>query len=245
MSVNGSQCHGVACVRYGDMCAAFGSDFSHPGVSCEHGHGFLFPDGPGPKGGSAVGAADSLVVDAGSGGAGTCPVFDPVIIAQGSPRYGQEPTYRSGPPRGIAGEGGNAGVAIMYPCSRAGAYTLALQRCPGAAEWTLHGLWPGGVRGCSDETFATSLIDAGLQEALAAKWPTCRRGQDNAAFWKHEWEEHGTCTGLSQQGYFLRSLELLKIHVGYCANVTRASCHLCLTKDFNPCGGLEVDEDEG
>lgn len=39
-------------------------------------------------------------------------------------------------------------------------------------------------------------------------WPSYL--DDNRRFWQHEWEWHGTCSGLSVREYFERSLTLFR-----------------------------------
>merc|ERR1711904_20983 len=95
---------------------------------------------------------------------------------------------------------------------------------------------------CSEQTFVLSEVEGELQEALEAKWPSCSQKMDSPEFWKHEWEKHGTCTGLAQRSYFERSLELLNANAANCADVTKAECQLCLTSTFKPCGGLQASE---
>jgi hypothetical protein len=280
MGANHSHCHGTACVQVGSWCALLTSDFQVPPGSYKIANnnnpiGNVFAGSPksplfgglyvGPKGGLSVGSGVfDVSVDGtcpvGDGGAGTCPVLIPVQQSTGA--------YKAGSPRAVAGNDGKDGASIFYPCSRKGAYTLALQRCPPVREdpvvgrrlrkdpgvparlreWTLHGLWPAGVSYCSEQPFVLSEIDAELQEALAAKWPSCSgQGEqwtmDNVKFWKYQWEKHGTCTGLAQRSFFVQSLELLTATAANCANVTKAECRLCLTSAFRLCGGLQASDD--
>lgn len=62
---------------------------------------------------------------------------------------------------------------------------------------------------CSDSTFNSSKIED-FQYTLEQEWPMYRvRGGDE--FWKHEYEEHGTCataTFADEEEYFLGVLDL-------------------------------------
>jgi ribonuclease T2 len=66
--------------------------------------------------------------------------------------------------------------------------------------FVLHGLWPQNNQGypsnCSLEKFPTS---------LKAQFPGL---YPNDALYAHEWEKHGTCTGLTPQGYLALASQL-------------------------------------
>ena len=67
-------------------------------------------------------------------------------------------------------------------------------------DFVLHGLWPQYDRGypsyCSTET---------MPEDLKGKFPGL---YPNDALYDHEWKKHGTCTGLTPEGYMFWSQEL-------------------------------------
>lgn len=69
----------------------------------------------------------------------------------------------------------------------------------GITEWTIHGLWPtvgkehAPVFCNSSWPFDESLVED-LRPLLEQQWPSFDRDYDNPAFWKHEWEKHGTCS---------------------------------------------------
>ncbi|XP_010937157.1 extracellular ribonuclease LE [Elaeis guineensis] len=87
-----------------------------------------------------------------------------------------------------------------------------------AADFGIHGLWPNNNDGsypsnCDpDSPYDQSKI-RDLIPTMQAKWPTlaCPSG-DGSAFWKHEWEKHGTCSEsiLNQHSYFNTTLNLKK-----------------------------------
>jgi ribonuclease T2 len=59
--------------------------------------------------------------------------------------------------------------------------------------FVLHGLWPQYDRGwpanCTNEAF-----DPSMRQKFPGLYPS-------AKLYEHEWEKHGTCSGLSQEGY--------------------------------------------
>lgn len=76
-------------------------------------------------------------------------------------------------------------------------------------DFTIHGLWPNYYKGypeeCTREEFDEDQIDS-LIPQLEIVWPSYMGS--NEAFWTHEWEKHGTCTGKSQYKYFRNVLRL-------------------------------------
>lgn len=88
----------------------------------------------------------------------------------------------------------------------------------GISKWTIHGLWPTvGTEHlpvyCNKSwPFDEESIED-LKPELVLQWPSYSTPDDYAAFWKHEWEKHGTCaTSLSflssEHKYFEVSLSL-------------------------------------
>ncbi|CAE7563300.1 unnamed protein product [Symbiodinium natans] len=98
-------------------------------VNCE---GTRWPVVP-TAGQGSVGVGLTAQTRSGWGGTGSCPQIQP----------GSKVELRS-----MGGEDGHNGSVILRRCKREGAYTLALQRCQGSDTWTVHGLWPRGVRNC-------------------------------------------------------------------------------------------------
>ena len=81
-------------------------------------------------------------------------------------------------------------------------------------DFTIHGLWPDYNDGsypsfCTKTKFNPSKVDDLLPE-LKAEWPTyAAKGGD--AFWKHEYEKHGTCSTATfpdEHQYFAGVLDL-------------------------------------
>mmetsp|Transcript_5634 Transcript_5634/g.12821 ORF Transcript_5634/g.12821 Transcript_5634/m.12821 type:complete len:297 (+) Transcript_5634:165-1055(+) len=83
-------------------------------------------------------------------------------------------------------------------------------------QLTIHGLWPNRNDGtwpstCSQEQLDTSLLQ-NLSNDFEKKWPNIKASSTSPAhqaFWSHEWQKHGTCSGLTQHDYFATALDLL------------------------------------
>ena len=92
-------------------------------------------------------------------------------------------------------------------------YYLALIRTKDKEfPYSIHGLWPQeGVHAwhaCpKNHTFDTERLRVLLPQ-LHEHWHSSR-GEDED-FWKHEWEKHGSCTGLTEVEYFQKTLECFK-----------------------------------
>jgi ribonuclease T2 len=67
------------------------------------------------------------------------------------------------------------------------------EQCSRQYGFVLHGLWPQYQRGypadCSSERF-----DERMQQQFAGLYPSRK-------LYRHEWEKHGTCSGLTQQQF--------------------------------------------
>lgn len=88
----------------------------------------------------------------------------------------------------------------------------------GISKWTIHGLWPtigtehAPVYCNKSWPFDEESIED-LKQKLLLQWPSYETPGDDAGFWKHEWEKHGTCaTNLpflnSEHKYFQVCLSL-------------------------------------
>ena len=75
--------------------------------------------------------------------------------------------------------------------------------------WNIHGLWPSdgnrSLQYCSDAPFNTSLISS-LQSELLQYWNGLYASDDT--FHAHEWQKHGTCSGLNEEEYFSTVLQV-------------------------------------
>jgi hypothetical protein len=99
-------------------------------------------------------------------------------------------------------------AVLVVPLALALDWTLGMQLCPEADEWTLHGLWPNNDD-CSGPTFDHSAISS-IESELEAKWPSCypSHGGGDETFWQHEWQKHGTCSGMNELNFFTTALAL-------------------------------------
>ena len=80
-------------------------------------------------------------------------------------------------------------------------------------NFTIHGLWPNFKNSsssydgyCTNEPFDIEVIKKIGIDKMNTYWPST--DGPNEEFWKHEWEKHGTCSGLSQIDYFNTILNL-------------------------------------
>ncbi|BBN01580.1 ribonuclease T2 [Marchantia polymorpha subsp. ruderalis] len=85
-----------------------------------------------------------------------------------------------------------------------------------AANFSIHGLWPEFLDGTwpqdcdTSQTFDLEQV-RDLVPELNKYWGTLTcPSSDSTKFWKHEWEKHGTCTGLTQHEFFSKTLALMK-----------------------------------
>ncbi|XP_078350267.1 ribonuclease Oy-like isoform X2 [Oculina patagonica] len=87
----------------------------------------------------------------------------------------------------------------------------------GITKWTIHGLWPTVGEEhkpvfCNHSWPFNEDVIEDLKPKLEHQWPSLD-SHDEAGFWKHEWEKHGTCsTNLSyldsEHKYFEVTLSL-------------------------------------
>ena len=123
-----------------------------------------------------------------------------------------------------------AGKVEDQTCGRGGeCYDMRLQNVKGCTDgWALHGLWPQWSESCSREKFDYNEI-SDLADELKKYWPSCRGSSEE--FWGHEWEKHGTCSGMSQHDYFSTALKLVQEYRNECESGD--SCNVCFTKDLS------------
>ena len=105
---------------------------------------------------------------------------------------------------------------------------LALQQCSASKQFTIHGLWPIENTCCDGPSFSLQAISS-LRSALLRDWPSCFGLMTDEELWEHEWDKHGTCTGLSQFEYFQKTLNLRQQFYSEC---TVSSCRICLSPEF-------------
>jgi ribonuclease T2 len=61
--------------------------------------------------------------------------------------------------------------------------------------FVVHGLWPQYERRFPEACAAPSPVDSAIVDRMLPLMPTTRLIQ-------HEWDQHGTCSGLAQPAYF-------------------------------------------
>ena len=77
-------------------------------------------------------------------------------------------------------------------------------RSGGRQGFVLHGLWPQAENGQSPMACsAAGPVDASLLDSMLQYFPS--RG-----LIQHEWQEHGTCSGLSAEDYFHQAVQAFK-----------------------------------
>ena len=83
-------------------------------------------------------------------------------------------------------------------------------------NFTVHGLWPqydttGYPSYCSTESFDPDVpLEIGW-DTMITYYPDVKYAEsdpDYDSFWEHEWDKHGTCSGLSQYDYFQQAILL-------------------------------------
>ena len=106
---------------------------------------------------------------------------------------------------------------------------LALQKCQGSSDWTLHGLWPEWGQNCGSEEFDESQISS-IEGDMEKYWLSCPEYSDtNLEFWDHEWSKHGTCTSDVQKTFFSDGLAARSKFLSKCDSASGTSCEMCLT----------------
>ncbi|KAB1212649.1 Intracellular ribonuclease LX [Morella rubra] len=58
-------------------------------------------------------------------------------------------------------------------------------------------------------TVSGRLLRTTIKDELTSEWPSFT-GEQNFPFWEHEWDRHGTCSGLESLAYFKRVLKCRK-----------------------------------
>jgi len=119
--------------------------------------------------------------------------------------------------------------ACTYPGGQC--YELRAQKCQQGSTtdtMTIHGLWPEWTNGCDGADFDISLL-APIKDQMDKIWLSCPEdGGDNEKFWSHEWQKHGTCTGMDQLSYFKKGLDLFQKNEQQCPD--GSDCSICFDK---------------
>lgn len=83
---------------------------------------------------------------------------------------------------------------------------------------TLHGLWPdynnGNIKlNCPNNDFSGKYIEEIGMDVMRKYWPNVKlntRSKKYNNFYKHEWQKHGSCTGLDEESYFKAAINTIK-----------------------------------
>jgi len=115
-----------------------------------------------------------------------------------------------------------------------------MQTCQGSSTFTLHGLWPEWANECSGTALDVNALSS-IRSDLEKYWLSCPEfGSDNETFWSHEWEKHGTCSGMGQLEFFQKGLALRQQYVSKCSG--GSTCTVCFDKTLTTletCPGSE------
>ena len=110
-------------------------------------------------------------------------------------------------------------------------YVLALQELCIDNQYTLHGLWAdpeNSCTSCTKERFNENNLSEATLKDMNMYWMSCVNGNTNEKFWQHEWNKHGTCSGMSQEEFFSTAISLYKEYVDLCPKGSK-TCQICLT----------------
>ena len=113
-------------------------------------------------------------------------------------------------------------------------YVLAVQKlCKD--EYTLHGLWGDPEKyctSCTEEPFSEDNLSEATLKDMNMYWMSCVNGNDNDHFWRHEWSKHGTCSGMTQEEFFSKTISLFKEYIDLCPE-SHKTCQICFTPDLH------------
>lgn len=112
--------------------------------------------------------------------------------------------------KGYAGEFDYYAMALSWSPEHCAIKPGDREQCARKLGFVLHGLWPQYQRGypasCTRER-----LDADMEQQFAGLYPS-------RFLYRHEWEKHGTCSGLSQEAFHQLASELrqkVKIPASY------------------------------
>ncbi len=112
--------------------------------------------------------------------------------------------------KGYAGEFDYYAMALSWSPEHCAIKSGDREQCARKLGFVLHGLWPQYQRGypasCTRER-----LDADMEQQFAGLYPS-------RFLYRHEWEKHGTCSGLSQEAFHQLASDLrqkVKIPAAY------------------------------
>ncbi|MFM4671311.1 ribonuclease [Aeromonas media] len=112
--------------------------------------------------------------------------------------------------KGRAGEFDYYAMALSWSPQHCAIKPADREQCSRQLGFVLHGLWPQYQRGYPSSCFRERL-DPAMEQQFAGLYPS-------RFLYGHEWEKHGTCSGLSQEAFHQLASDLrqkVKIPVAY------------------------------
>lgn len=95
--------------------------------------------------------------------------------------------------KGEAGEFDYYAMALSWSPQHCAVKPADREQCSRQLGFVLHGLWPQYQRGYPSNCTGEQLYP-GMEEAFPGLYPS-------RFLYRHEWEKHGTCSGLTQQQF--------------------------------------------
>lgn len=102
--------------------------------------------------------------------------------------------------KGEAGEFDYYAMALSWSPQHCAVKPADREQCSRQLGFVLHGLWPQYQRGYPSNCTGEQLYP-GMEEAFPGLYPS-------RFLYRHEWEKHGTCSGLTQQQFHLLASDL-------------------------------------
>ena len=112
--------------------------------------------------------------------------------------------------KGRAGEFDYYAVALSWSPEHCAIKPADREQCARKLGFVLHGLWPQYQRGYPSDC-TSERLDPAMEQQFAGLYPS-------RFLYRHEWEKHGTCSGLSQQAFHKLASDLrqkVKIPAAY------------------------------
>ena len=112
--------------------------------------------------------------------------------------------------KGRAGEFDYYAVALSWSPEHCAIKPADREQCARKLGFVLHGLWPQYQRGYPSDC-TSERLDPAMEQQFAGLYPS-------RFLYRHEWEKHGTCSGLSQEAFHQLASDLrqkVKIPAAY------------------------------
>ena len=112
--------------------------------------------------------------------------------------------------KGRAGEFDYYAVALSWSPEHCAIKPADREQCARKLGFVLHGLWPQYQRGYPSDC-TSERLDPAMEQQFVGLYPS-------RFLYRHEWEKHGTCSGLSQEAFHQLASDLrqkVKIPAAY------------------------------